>query len=120
MDLLVRMMAKQKSNMLNQDDYEYRLYLQDHWHQLRESAQIVSVNINDMATFEYRPKEYLEANNHPVAGDWLFLWLNCIKDREHFKNLKQVLIPNWSYIEDLYQRYRSLQSSRSNALKKMS
>ncbi len=119
MDLLVRMMAKQKSDMFTQDDFEYRLYLQDYWHALRDSAQVVNMNANDMATYEYRPKEFLVSKGHPVAGDWLLLWLNCIQDREHFKGLKQILIPNWSQIEDLYSQYRTLRSREGTVQKNL-
>lgn len=119
MEMLVTMMKKHYDPMFNQDDFEYRLYLQDHRSTILENSQTVAIPPNVMAMYEYRPKEYLRSKGLPVAADWLVLWINSIQDREHFKNLKELIIPSMSTIETLYDTYRSLRSKQGEIKKQI-
>lgn len=119
MEILTTMMQRHYDPMFNQDDFEYRLYLQDHRATILASAQTVTIPPNAMAMYEYRPKEYLRSKGLPVAADWLVLWLNSIQDREHFKNLKELILPSLSTIETLYDTYRTLRSKQGEVQKQI-
>lgn len=119
MEVLKTMMQAQVDPMFNDTDFEYRLYLQDHREMILDRCEQKAINTNDMATFEYRPKEFLYANHYPVAAWWLVLWINGINGQEHFKNLKFLLFPDLAQLEDLFQHYRTLRSEWNKAKIKM-
>lgn len=120
MQILKAMMEAQIDPMFNESDLEYRLYLQDHRPQILASCEKKIITTNEMAVYEYRPKEFLYANNFPVAAWWVVLWINNINGQHHFFKLKEILLPSLSLIEDLYQQYRTLRSQWNNAKKKIS
>lgn len=119
MKILLDMMKPQITEMFNQEDLEYRLYLQDHFKEIIWKGVTVTLSPNAMAEYEYRPKEYLRRMGHPPESDWLILWLNGILDREHFKRLNTLIIPNYSNIEDLYDQYRTLKGKEIATQKKL-
>lgn len=101
--------------LFNMEDLEFRLYLQDSYHDLINNCTITYLNADDQAEFQYRPRYFLYSKGHPVGGDWVFLWLNGFTGPMDFVNVNKVYIPNWKQLEQMYQRYRTLRTRYKKA-----
>ena len=116
-ELLDDMLADPLLGVFDRDDYEFRLFIQDHRQQILNSCTYVTLTPNQQAKYKYRPRYFLYTNEYPAAGDWIFLWINDLTGPMEFINLSQVRVPNWSFLEDLYNLYRNIKSNTDTAKK---
>ena len=104
-------------DVFNLDDYEFRLFIQDHREQILAKCTTVVLTPNDQAKYKYRPRYYLYTNEYPPAADWVLLWINDFTGPMEFVKISKLKIPNWSMFEDLYELYRTIKSNHSEAKK---
>lgn len=86
---------------------EWVLFVQDHRRYLLTSSTKITLTMDEMFIYEYRPEEFLKDRHLPLSMMWIFLWINQLSNALQFPTIKNIIIPNVSYLYDLRNEYRT-------------
>lgn len=106
----VQLIVQSDYEQLNDPDYEWIHFLQDHRDLIRSNSRVVEVNETNMTLYRYRPRKFLANNESKEELELAFRVVNRIGDDMSFteKNYQYVYIPTYTYIFELRRRYVTL------------
>jgi hypothetical protein len=92
------------------DDKEWIQFMKDHREHILEKSSSILIDYNDQNTYRYRLFSYLVETSHTVDLLWIILWLNQLDTEMDFNNVRELYIPDYTHISELYQTYRSFRA----------
>ena len=100
---------------LSDSNIEWKLFVKDHRKQLIATATTHVLSADEIELFRFRPNEYLNSINLTEDLTWIVLWLNQLNSPENFYNIRELIIPNYAYVNSLRETYRSVKSNLDKA-----
>ena len=92
-------------NEFDSSNHEWRQYILDYRTDIINNSMLYEIDINDMNTYKYRLRDYLEKLKLNKSLDWIVLYINQLFVTERFVNLESILIPNSGFITQLKSQF---------------
>ncbi len=86
---------------------EWIQFIFDHYELIKENSTLTSISDEDMYIYQYRLEDYLSSISVDKNISWIVLFVNQLGNNRDFKELKNLFIPNMTYINKLYSQYQS-------------
>lgn len=96
-----------EEHKLGMHDPEWRQVVYDHRLWLKDKSIEVSFSLADAHTWRYRLQEFLmQKYSYPYDALWIVLYINSIENVDCDGGITSVLVPELSYVEELYTNYQ--------------
>lgn len=92
-------------------DIEWVLFVKDHRELLLETATLVTLSIDDLYQYKYRPGAFLRKNKHPLSTKWIFMWINMIPSDEYFGDTSEVYFVNLTELAELRRKFKTYRTT---------
>lgn len=89
------------------DDEKWVQFILDHKKYLIDNSRVVSININTMNTYRYKPYLFLSSKKVDFGLMWIVCFLNGFNDFHKFDNLSFIYIPDNDLIYNLRVKYNT-------------
>lgn len=105
-----QLLAQSDAEALNDPDYEWIHYLQDHRELMRENSTVIAINETNMTLYRYRPRKFLDNVGAKEELEVAFRVVNRIGSDMEFSEYyyDSVYVPNYEYVYDLRRMYVTL------------
>ena len=92
---------------LNNTDTNWVIFVNDHINYIKENSSPVIITDADRDRYRYKFKHFLRENKCNRSIFWIATLINELTMYEDFVLKEYILIPNISYIKNLYRQYRT-------------
>ena len=99
-------------------DIEWVQYVRDHFSVLVESATKYTLAPYQHYAMMYRLEDWMGEQNIPKEMSWIILYINQLSDAFDFKDLTEIMIPNFTVLEQLKQQFKTVQSQKKQVQSK--
>jgi len=82
-------------------------YIQDHMDYIKETSEIVLINVNQMNSYKLRPIDFFLNLNVKYDLIWIAQFINGITDATKFIDKTYVFVPKESVLYDLQIRFNT-------------
>lgn len=96
-----------KVDKLSDSDEEWYRFVCDHREAIILTASTINITPNLMSVVKHNLTRFIRHINRRIDDIWIIYYINDINTDMDFYNVSSLLIPNASFIDELYSSYTS-------------